>query len=246
MRIKVINPNSTLSMTEKIQEAAEAVAAPGTAIVAVSPESGPASIEGYYDEAIAAVGVLQEISKGEREGFDGFVIACFGDPGLQPARELARAPVVGIAESAMYMASLVSEGFSIVSMPSRAHIGMERLVQAYGMERKCRKVRMFDFPVLALEEDGFDSRSLIVEECRKALQEDHSDCVLLGCAGMADVANFVTERIGAPAIDGVAAAVKMVEALVCLGLKTCKSGGYGSAAAEPRVAPAALQVRQRA
>src|SRR5271155_4953654 len=158
MRIKIINPNTTWSMTEKIDEAARAAATAGTEIVSVSPKTGPASIEGYYDEAMASLGVLDEIASGEKEGFDGFVIACFGDPGLQAARELAAAPVVGIAEAAMHVASLVSEGFSIVSMPALALTGMERLVQSYGMQNKCRRVRMIDLPIQALEEDDFDSR----------------------------------------------------------------------------------------
>jgi len=218
MKIKVINPNTTLSMTEKIGTAARGCANPGTEIVAVSPAQGPRSIETQYDEAVAVIGVLDEIAAGDAAGFDGYVIACFGDPGLPAAREMAHAPVVGIAEAAMHAASFISDGFTIISMPSHALPGMERLVHAYDMGRKCRRIRMLDMPVLALEEDASASRRLVLAECRKALQEDHSDCVLLGCAGMSDVAAEITREIGAPAIDGVAAAVKMVEALVSLGL----------------------------
>lgn len=227
VKICVINPNSTASMTEKIHEAACAAANEGTEIVTRSPPRNPASIEGYYDEARAAVGVLDEIARAEKEGADGFVIACFGDPGLLAARELARGPVVGIAEAAMHVASFISEGFAIVSMPARALTGMQRLVSAYGMQERCRRVRMIDLPVLALEDEGFDAHRVVVEECAKAVREDQVDCVLLGCAGMADLAADVTARVGVPAIDGVAAAVKMVESLVALGLKTCKRAGYG-------------------
>ena len=60
MKLKVINPNTTLSMTRKIGEAAAAVARPGTEIVAVGPSMGPVSIEGHYDEAVSALGVLDE------------------------------------------------------------------------------------------------------------------------------------------------------------------------------------------
>ena len=94
-------------MTDKIGAAARSVALSSTEIVAVSPSMGPVSIEGHYDEAIAAIGVLDEVRKGEREGFDGYVIACFGDPGLLAAREIANGPVVGIAEAAMHAASLI-------------------------------------------------------------------------------------------------------------------------------------------
>ena len=82
MKIKVINPNVTQSMTDKIGAAARMVAAPGTEIIAVSPRNGPVSIEGHYDEALSVVGVLDEIRSGEVEGVDAYVIACFGDPGL--------------------------------------------------------------------------------------------------------------------------------------------------------------------
>lgn len=226
MKIKVINPNTTWTMTDKIGEAARAVAAPGTEIVAVSPAMGPVSIEGFYDEAFAAIGVIDEVRKGEAEGCDGYVIACFGDPGLAAAREIARGPVVGIAEAAMHAASLIGNGFTIVSMLERTRATMEHLVHAYGMTHKCRNIRMTDLPVLELEEEGSNARAIIVEECRRALAEDHSDSVLLGCGGMSDLMAHITKEIGAPAIDGVSAGVKLVEALVSLGLGTSKRQAY--------------------
>ena len=218
MRIKIINPNTTLSMTEKIRVAAASVAGFGTEVVAVSPAKGPRSIETAYDEAQAVIGVLDEIIRGEEEGFDGYVIACFGDPGLFAAREVTRAPVIGIAQAAMHAASLIGEGFSIVSMPSHARAGMERLVRTYGMQAKCRRIRMLDMPVLDLEDASSRSYPVVLQACRTALKEDDADCVLLGCAGLSDAAAAISREIGAPAIDGVAPALKMVESLVALGL----------------------------
>ena len=113
--IQVINPNTSLAMTETIGAAARAVAAPGTEILAVCPRAGVPSIEGHFDEAIAAVGVLEQIKAGREQGVDGHVIACFGDPGLLAARELAQGPVIGIAEAAMHMATMVATRFSIVT-----------------------------------------------------------------------------------------------------------------------------------
>ena len=88
MKIKLINPNTTLSMTESIENCAKKYASEGTTVYAVSPNIGVNSIECYVDEYLAVPGVLQEIVKGEEEGADAFVIACFGDPGLQAAREI--------------------------------------------------------------------------------------------------------------------------------------------------------------
>ncbi|MEF7612791.1 aspartate/glutamate racemase family protein [Aquincola sp. MAHUQ-54] len=224
MRIKIINPNTTWSMTEKIGACARAVARPGTQIVAVSPAMGPASIESHYDEALAVPGLLQEIAAGERDGIDGYVIACFGDPGLKAARELARGPVIGIAEAAMHMASFIGSRFSVVTTLGRT-IGQARhLAEAYGMERFCANVRACELPVLELEEPGSQARERIVAECRRALDEDGSDVIVLGCAGMADLCEHVADVLGVPVIDGVTAATQLVESLVALRLRTSKRG----------------------
>ncbi|GMB79660.1 aspartate/glutamate racemase family protein [Shinella zoogloeoides] len=226
MKIKVINPNTTLTMTAKIGEAAAAVASAGTEVVAVSPAMGPASIEGHYDEAVSALGVLDEVRKGKAEGCDGYLIACFDDPGLQAAREIADGPVVGIAEAAMHLASFVSEGFSVVATGHRSRIILEHLARSYGMEHKCRKVRTTELAVLDLEVDGSDARGIILEECRRAIVEDHSDCIVLGCAGMADLADYISKELGVPVVDGVAAGVKVLEGLIGLRLSTSRACGY--------------------
>lgn len=152
MRIKVINPNTTASITAKIGAAARVVASPGTEIVACHPAMGPVAIEGHYDEALSVIGVLDEIRKGEADGMDGYVIACFGDPGLLAARELAKAPVLGIAEAAMHAASFMTTGFSIVTTLERTRGIAQDLVDRYGMTRFCRQVRAIDLPVLSLED----------------------------------------------------------------------------------------------
>ena len=88
----------------------------------------------------------------------------------------------------------------------------------------CRRVRAIDLPVLELENPHSNARRMITEECRRALDEDGSGAIVLGCAGMADLTAALTHELGVPVIDGVAAGVKIVEALVGLGLKTSKRG----------------------
>ena len=152
VRIQVINPNTSLAMTETIGAAARAVAAPGTEILAVCPRAGVPSIEGHFDEAIAAVGVLEQIRAGREQGVDGHVIACFGDPGLLAARELAQGPVIGIAEAAMHMATMVATRFSIVTTLPRTLIIARHLLHQYGFHQHCAALHAIDLPVLALED----------------------------------------------------------------------------------------------
>jgi allantoin racemase len=226
MRIKLINPNTTQRMTDAMGRCAREVAAPGTEVIAVNPTMGPPSIEGYYDEALATPGLLAEVAAGERDGCDGYVIACFGDPGLYAARELARGPVIGIAEAAMHAASVLAPGFSVVTTLARTCGMAWHLAERYGMKRFCRNVRATDVAVLDLDKPGSAARRIILDECRRALAEDGSDAIVLGCAGMAELCREIEDALGAPVIEGVTAAVKWTEALVALRLSTAKRGDY--------------------
>jgi allantoin racemase len=224
MQIRVINPNTTLAMTTKIGAAAQRIAAPGTDIAATQPASGPVSIESHFDEAISAVGVLEEVLAGERDGVDAYIIACFGDPGLLAARELTRAPVIGIAEAAFHMAALISTRFSIVTTLGRTGIIAEHLLEQYGFRHHCRRVRAAEIPVLDLEENGEMALNRIIDECRRARDEDNIGAIVLGCGGMADLTGEISRAVGLPVIEGVTAAVKLAEAVVGLGLGTSKQG----------------------
>ena len=213
-------------MTEKIASEARKVALPHTEIVATSPDFGAASIEGHYDEAIAAIGVLDEIKKGEQQGIDGYIIACFGDPGLLAARESTDKPVVGIAEAAMHAASFIAEGFSVVTTLARTIPIAQHLVHSYGMEKFCRAIRAANMEVLSLENEADSSYNLLLDECRRAIEEDGVKCIVLGCAGMADLIYKLSSELNIQIIDGVTTATKLLEAFIQLGFKTVKSGGF--------------------
>lgn len=226
-RIWVINPNTTATMTDKIAACAGAVAGSDVILTGVTSQIGPESIESYYDEALSVPGVLQAVQRGEREGVDGYVIACFGDPGLDAARELAAGPVIGIAEAAMQAASHLGSGFSIVTTLARTIGQSAHLAERYGMQRFCRGIHACEIPVLDLDTDP-DARKIITEACREAIETDRSDAVVLGCAGMADMCGEISKELGVPVVDGVSAATLTVQSLVTMGLRTSKRGEYAT------------------
>jgi len=170
--------------------------------------------------------MLEEVLKGEKAGANGFVIACFDDTGLEAARAAAKGPVVGIGEAAFHVASLIAHRFSVVTTLSRSIAPIEANLTKYGLDRRCAKVRACEVPVLALDDPASGAREKLSAEIARALREDHCDAIVLGCAGMADLAAALAREHGAPVIDGVAAAVKLVEALSALGLATSKLGPY--------------------
>jgi allantoin racemase len=223
----IINPNSTASMTDKVATAARDVAAEGTTITARTSLSGPPAIQGPKDGEAALPGLFSEIDAAKDEGFDAIIIACFDDTGLYEARRRTRVPVVGIGEAAYHAAMLVAERFSVVTTLSVSVPVIAENIRRYGFAERCARVRASEVPVLDLEVPGSDACNRISEEVGVALREDSADAIVLGCAGMADLALQLGTEHGVPVIDGVAAAVKMAECLVAMGLQTSQVGAFG-------------------
>jgi allantoin racemase len=231
MRILIVNPNTTVSMTEKAAVAARAVAALQTEILIATSRMGPASIEGHYDGAIALPGLLAEIRKGEADGADAAIIACFDDTGLEAARTLADIPVIGICEAGLMTAALLAQRFTVVTTLERSRVLIENLSIRYGMAGRA-KVRAADIPVLELEDAASGAIGKLRLQIEKALSEDGAEAIVLGCAGMTDLARALQEEYGIPVVDGVSAAVKQAEALVSQKLKTSKRGSYATPVAK--------------
>lgn len=226
MKLAIINPNSTQSMTKKCEEVAMKFKNSDTEIWASNPSNSPKSIEGHYDEVKSLMGLMEEIKKAKQWGADAYVIACFDDPGLAAARELVDGPVIGICEAAMHMTSIISSSFSVVTTLNRAVPIIEELAHKYGMDKFCRKVRAADIPVLSLEDGTCTAMEKIETEILKAVKEDNCEAIILGCAGMADLTIELSKRCNIPVVDGVLCAIKMAESMVGAKLLTSKINAY--------------------
>ena len=227
MQVFVINPNATQSMTDMAVLSARRVAATGTEILSgTGSGSAPLSIEGFSDEALSVPSMLQKIVEAEARGAQATVIACFDDPGLDAAREVAKGPVIGICQAGVQAAMVLAKRFSIVTTLPRSVPAIEDLVQRYGAGHHCRRVRCIDLPVLDIESDSQHAFSLLVAEIERARDEDGAEAVLLGCAGMSEMTEALSRATGVVVIDGVIVAVKFAEALVGSGLVTSKANAY--------------------
>jgi len=224
MQILIINPNTTESMTNKIGAAAKRVALPGTEIVALNPDAGPPSIQGYYDEAISLAGLLHVVEANPQA--DAIVIACFDDTGLDAVRCVSNKPVVGIGEAGYHLAAMLSNKFSVVTTLARSVPALEHNLARYGLAARCASVRASDVPVLELENPHSNARQKINEEVKKAISEDQAEAIVLGCAGMTDLAQSISDEHGLPVLDGVVSAVGLCETMVRLNLNTTSLGGY--------------------
>ena len=226
MKILVINPNTTTSMTDKIAQAARPVARPHTAIVAASSQDGPASTQGFLAVATCVPGLLHEVV--QHKEVDAIVIACFDDTGLDAVRSLVSVPVLGIGEAAYHAASMIANKFSVITTLSRSVPGLENNLLRYGLAQKCASVRATEIPVLKLEEGDPATLDKIRLEIHASINEDKAEAIVLGCAGMADLMAQLSEEFGLPVIEGVSAGVTFAEALVNNSLRTSKIGAYSN------------------
>ena len=134
--------------------------------------------------------------------------------------------MIGIGEAAFHVASLLAHRFSVITTLSRSIPAIETNLLKYGLDRRCARVRACEVAVLALDDPASGAAERIGSEIERAKREDGAEAIVLGCAGMADLARSLSQRHGLPVIDGVASAVKLAEGLAALGLKTAKLGGY--------------------
>ena len=223
-KICIINPNTTKAMTHKIDLTAKNFANVDTEIISVEPNIGPESIEGYYDEAFCIPGLIEEINNNINA--DGYIIACFDDTGLDAVRSITDKPVIGIGEAAYHVASIVSGNFSVITTLSRSINPLKHNLKKYGLFEKCVSISAIEVPVLDLEEISNDNLDKLNKGIEKTILEDNSEAIILGCAGMSNLAKDLELSHGLPVIEGVSSAVVLIEGLINLQIKTSKIGSY--------------------
>ncbi|WP_328356840.1 aspartate/glutamate racemase family protein [Mycobacterium sp. NBC_00419] len=237
MKILVLNPNTSASMTAEIAAAARAAAAPGTEIDTAQPSFGSAAIDSAAESYLSAVGVMDVVACALAEGTfeaDAVILAGFGEHGKDALQEMLEVPVLDIAESAAHVAHLIGRRFSVVTTLARSIAPIEDRLLLAGLDAHCASVRACGLGTAEVDADPDGAVAAIVAEAARAVAEDGADVICLGCAGMAGVTEAVSSTVGVPCVDGVAAAVGLAQMLVGLGLFTSKAGVYAAGPDNPR------------
>jgi len=221
MRLLYILPGS-LSRTEpgvreleRRGDILRRVAAPGTEIAVTDVPEGPSSIESAYEEYLSVPGTLQRVQEAARDGYDAAIIGCFGDPGLDAARELVEMPVVGPAEASMLLACSLGHRFAVITVLESIVAPLRHLAHRVGVAGKLAAVRAVDIPVLELGKDRQRSVSRMVTLGRHVVEHDDADVLVLGCMSMGflEAHTEIAAAAGVPVVNPVYAALKMAEAL---------------------------------
>ena len=225
MRILIVNVNTSEAITEAIARQAQAVAAPGTEIIGLTPYFGAESVEGNFESYLAAIAVMDRVLAYDGP-YDAVIQAGYGEHGREGLQELLNVPVVDITDAAASTAMYLGHAYSVVTTLDRTVPLIEDRLKLSGLADRCASVRASGMAVLELEAEPERALEAIVEQAEKAVKDDKAEVICLGCVGMAGLDEKIRQRTGVPVVDGVSAAVKMAESLVQLGLSTSKSRTY--------------------
>ena len=227
--ILVIDPvvKDVWDVQEEYQEYVDRLKGPGTVVKSVSLARGPASIETFYDVAFAIPEILHAIED-QGGGCDAVMINCFVDPGVCAVRQIVGVPVVGAAEASMALALLLGDRFAVVSTGSSAAAASWTELQArtMGVESRLAGAVGIDIPVLGLWADREETARRLIEAAHELVERKGANVIVLGCTGMALVADAVRAALPVPLIEPTAAAFKTAEMLAELGLHHSQTGLY--------------------
>ncbi|MEN9232395.1 MAG: aspartate/glutamate racemase family protein [Thermostichus sp. DG02_5_bins_236] len=209
-RLLIVNPNSTVAMTEGMGRVAQSVIAEQAEIQTRTNLGGPAAIEGGRDGVWAGPGVLKILTE---ESYDAAIIGCFDDTALEAAQEVCTAPVIGIGQASFHAASLLGRRFVVVTTRQISVPILEDNLQKCGLWSRCSGIVASGIGVLQLERDPLASKQILEQTAEKTVQSLRPNVLVLGCAGMTGLADSLSTRLGIPVIDPIVAATSLALAL---------------------------------
>jgi allantoin racemase len=215
MRIAYIGPKAR-------ESALQAFVGPGVTVEARPHGKGPASIESMWEEYLSVPGLLESVVELEREGFDAIVPGCFGDPGIDGARELVDIPVLGPGATSMVVAANLGHRFSIVTVLENVVRPLENLALLTGVAAKLASVRQIGIPVLELNANPDATFDRLTDVSREVIEQDRADVLILGCGTLSFRAAELQEMLGVPVLNPLQVTLRMAELLVACGLSHSK------------------------
>jgi allantoin racemase len=206
---------------ERLHSNWKKVGKPDTELVIKSPTIGTTefrySIVGHmYADMLRTTEMVEGIMQAERNGYDGAVIGCFGDAGLDVLESVVNIPVSGPAKAALILGQAVGNKMAFVTLPHWEK-KIEKLIKAYGAQdliisnRPCRD--------LTISPEEFGKEDSIIDnflEIAKSAIRDGADVISFACTKGSTLltSKGISNVREIPVVDGALAALKLVEMMV--------------------------------
>jgi allantoin racemase len=223
MKIAVINPNSSETVTGAVMESAKRAASPGTELIGVTTKGGTRNIDSAFGDYLSGAFMIRTCLESVAvHAPDAVVLAGFGRVGIDALKEALTIPVVSIAEASMAVACLLGHRFTTLTMLQQFIPYQQDLVRLFGFEAKCASVRAININVEECVTNRDKTLGELAREIQRIVAEDRAEVVILACAGLCGYDTELSRRAGVPVLDPVAVGVKVAESLVGLGLSHSK------------------------
>jgi allantoin racemase len=226
VKILIINPNTSETMTDKIRAVAQAVKREDCAVTVTCPNHGPVTIETSYDEAYAIAPTIDLVKQAQTEAYDAIILACFCEVGVEAAKEISSIPVFGLEEPTLAMALLLGEKFGIMT-EKRPRVAMKkRHIRRYGLLERMASIRPLELSVAELDADPERTKAKGMALARRMVEEDGAEVIIMGCAAMAGYSDELERALQVPVLDPLKVALKVAEAVVDMGATHSRVGLY--------------------
>lgn len=232
MRILLINPNISQSVSDLIDTEAKLTASAETQIQTVTAPFGVAYIETRFEAMIGAYAAAQ--LAGDHAGeYDALVVAAFGDPGLQGLKEVLPCPVVGLTQAALASACLLGNKISIVAISRRIKAWYAETVASYGLTERLVSIRSLEEPLPNIGSVQQDKAASLLTAANLCVSDDGADVIILAGAPLAGLARSLAGQLPVPVVDGVSSAVRHAETLVRLNAGQTRTGSFAPPPLKP-------------
>ena len=226
MKILIINPNTSKTMTDTIGTVAQAVKRSDCEVTVICPARGPVVIESSYDEAYAIGPTIDLVKQANEEDYDAIILACFCDVGVEAAKEISAIPVFGLEETTLSVALLLGAKFAILT-EKRPRVAMKELhIRRHGLLDRMASIRPLGLSVAELHADAEHTKAAGMALGRLMVEEDGAEVIIMGCAAMAGYADDLERELQVPVLDPLVVTLKVAEALVDMGLMHSRVGLY--------------------
>ena len=211
----VINPNSSQTVTDAIGLAINPLRRFGTPVRCLKLAEGPLGIESQK-QADLTIAPMLALAKAQTDAA-GYVIACFGDPGLYALRDQTPLPVVGIQQAAVMTALTLGQRFGVIAILPNSIPRHMRAFGAMGALGRLAGDRALGLTVADLADERVSLEAMIATGC-KLRDGDGADVLIMGCAGMARYREALETATGLPVVEPCQAAVSMALGQIALKL----------------------------
>jgi len=211
----VINPNASQIVTDGIKLALDPLRKFGTPIRCLTLAEGPPGIE-TQRQADLTIAPMLRLAAAQKDAA-GYVIACFGDPGLHALRDQTTLPACGIQQAAVMTALTLGQRFGVIAIQPASIPRHLRSFGAMGVLDRLAGDRALGLGVAELAEPD-KSLSAMIATGKRLRDTDGADVLIMGCAGMAHFRSTLEAETGLPVVEPCQAAAAMALSQIALNL----------------------------